>query len=170
MEMLNIELSSKEYKRIFSRIDIDGVTNCWNWCGAKDQQGYGQGFYRGRKERIHRIVYAFLVKPIPRGQYRKYAQLDHICKNTSCCNPKHLELVTQKTNVLRGDTIPAQNSRKTYCIHGHPIGKYSPNSSRPYCKVCDSVRHKKRMSGDNREYWLKKAREAARKYRINKKH
>lgn len=160
--MLIVKLSPKEHKRIFSNISIDPVTNCWNWQGAKDYGGYGQGFYRGRKERVHRIVYAFLKEPIPRGKTR---QLDHLCRNTSCCNPEHLELVTPQINGLRGNGLQAINARKTHCKYGHPYPPYALDKPRHYCKTCDSIRHKRRMQGAQREYWLKKAREAYYRYR-----
>lgn len=164
---LKVKFNPKEHKRIFEKIIYDSKTKCWIWSGAKDYQGYGQGFYRGRKERIHRLIYAFFNGPIPRGQHRKYAQIDHICKNTSCCNPKHLELVAQKTNIIRSNGITAQNSKKTHCKYGHKLPPYNINKPRKYCKICDSIRHKKRMSGPKRKYWLKKQREATARYNRN---
>ena len=136
MDYLIVTLSSKEHKRIFNKIIIDNKTNCWNWIGGKDQQGYGQGFYNHRRERVHRILYAFFKGKIPRG---KIMQLDHLCRNTSCCNPEHLELVSQKTNVLRGEGITAQAARRVNCIHGHPLEK-TRNGKRRWCRICDRNR------------------------------
>jgi len=164
MEYLEVNLSPKEHKRLFKKIKIDEKTGCWNWTGGKDQLGYGQGYYNHRRERIHRIIYAFFKGPIPRG---KIFQIDHLCRNHQCCNPEHLELVTQQINIIRGEGITAINSRKEFCKHGHPLPPYKGHGRT--CKVCDSIRHKKRMNGPDREYWLKKNREAVRRCYSKKK-
>ncbi|MEK7180369.1 MAG: HNH endonuclease signature motif containing protein [Patescibacteria group bacterium] len=159
MEFLDITFSPKEYKRFFNKIIIDKKTNCWNWIGGKDQQGYGQGFYRSRRERVHRVIFALYKGKIPRG---KNIQLDHLCRNHSCCNPDHLELVTPQINGLRGNGLQAINARKIYCKYGHPF-KPQKRGGR-YCPTCDNLRHKKRMQGSQRKYWLEKQRQATARY------
>lgn len=163
MEYLSVSFSPKEYKRIFSKISIDNKTDCWNWTGSLDGFGYGLLWYKRKTERIHRVIYSFFKHQIPRGRdATKFAQLDHICKNKKCCNPEHLELVSQKTNILRADSPVSRNARKTHCKHGHLL--IVNNNGRRDCHICDSIRHKKRMSGDMREYWLKKNCEATKRY------
>ena len=34
-------------------------------------------------------------------------------------NPDHLEAVTHRENVLRGQSLAAENVAKTHCPHGH---------------------------------------------------
>jgi len=162
-------MSPKEHKRIFKRISIDEKTKCWNWIGSFDQSGYGLLWYKGRTERIHRIIYAFFNGPIPRSNiYQRELTIDHLCRNHSCCNPKHLELVKHIVNVMRGNGITAQNARKTHCKYGHQLPpyniKHTKKRARPFCRTCDSIRHKKRMRGPQREYWLKKARESTKRW------
>ena len=41
----------------------------------------------------HRIAYEEWVGPIPDGM-----EIDHVCRNRACCNPKHLRLATRKQN------------------------------------------------------------------------
>lgn len=167
MEILAASLSPKEDRRIFRKISIDPQTKCWNWTGSKGPTGYGLLWFRGRTERIHRVMYAYMVAPIPRGRSEmKDAQIDHLCKNTSCCNPEHLELVDARTNTLRSDNVCGENARKTHCKKGHPLSdKLRKNSrSRIFCTTCDSIRHRNRLLGPDREYWLKKAREASLRY------
>ena len=95
--------------RLADKIKIDGW-GCWLWTGSVLRTGYGMGrhevafdpYYKngrlkgGRWTVIHRIVYELLKEPIPDG-----LQIDHLCEVRSCCNPAHLEAVTQSVNILR---------------------------------------------------------------------
>lgn len=160
MDFLTVEFSPKEEKRIYK--NIEKVGGCWIWIGATDSCGYAQGFYRGSKEKVHRLVYAQKRGPIPKGNHLKMAQLDHLCRNVLCCNPEHLELVSAQVNVLRGFGITAVQARLTECKYGHPFKPQSRGGR--YCPTCDNLRHKKRMKGPKRDYWLKKQREATARY------
>ena len=70
-------------------------------------------------------------------------ELDHLCRNRKCVNPKHLESVTHRENILRGETIMAENARKTHCWRGHPLSgknlKLKPNGHRQ-CRACAAMR------------------------------
>lgn len=163
-------LTIQEIKRLFSRVQVDSVSGCWNWLGAKDEAGYG--FFKCSnvaQTRVHRIVYAWTVEPIPKGATaRRNAQLDHLCRNTSCCNPVHLELVTQKENVARGVSPVALSMRKTHCDHGHPLTR-TRNGKRRECKTCDSDRHKARLRGPKGERYREISRLAARRLYAKRK-
>lgn len=63
----------------------------------------------------HRVVYEELVGPIPDG-----LMLDHLCRVRHCVNPEHLEPVTNRENVLRGEGHSAKAARATHCLKGHP--------------------------------------------------
>lgn len=169
MKFINNKMTDREHKRIFKNISIDPVSGCWNWTGGKDQRGYGCVYFNKVRERIHRVMYSVFVKPVPRCTNNKRLRvIDHLCENTSCCNPTHLRLVTQKENILKGTGPSAINARKMFCSKGHEFPEYS-GKSRRYCKVCDSERHKNRMNGPKREYWLQKAKEASKRYRDKSK-
>lgn len=155
-------LPLKRIVHFFSQIMVNEATGCWNWIGPL-RDGYGLCKHQGRTEGIHRVLYAWAVGPLPRGfQARRYAQLDHICRNRQCCNPVHLELVSQRENVLRGTSPPAINVVKTHCDKGHPL-RTAPRGKR-YCGECDSQKHKDRMNGPRREYWLEKNRQNVARY------
>lgn len=102
-------------ERIASKIQID-ESGCWRWTASMKSGGYGQLRWNGTIRRAHRVVYQLLVGEIPDG-----LQLDHICRRRHCVNPAHLEPVTQRENLLRGDTIPAKCAAKTHCPKGHPL-------------------------------------------------
>lgn len=86
-------------RRIFEKIAFCTNTGCWLWAAKWDSgDGYGKVRYEGKCEMVHRLIYRLLVGPIPAGLV-----LDHKCRQRICCNPDHLELVTQAENVYRGE-------------------------------------------------------------------
>lgn len=108
---------------IRDRIMIDPNSGCWLWEKALIN-GYGVfTIRRGEKKttkQAHRASYEHFVGPIPEGY-----QVDHLCKVTYCCNPKHLEAVTPRENVLRSDNYIAVNTRKTHCVNGHELSGHN---------------------------------------------
>ncbi len=72
-------------------------TGCWEWRGNRDDDGYGRVVRDGRYWLPHRLTYTLLAGTIPLGRV-----LDHLCRNPPCCNPGHLDPVTNRINVLRG--------------------------------------------------------------------
>ena len=66
-------------------------------------------------------------------------QLDHCCRNRVCCNPAHLELVTGRENLRRGETYAAANAAKTHCPRGHPLSGenlYRSTNGHWVCRTC----------------------------------
>jgi hypothetical protein len=89
---------------------------CWEWTGYINPAGYGQSCYKGKCMGAHRASWLHHKGSIPDG-----FEVDHLCKNTLCVNPLHLEPVLPKINNLRSDSPAAKASRKTHCVHGHPF-------------------------------------------------
>lgn len=124
--------------RFWGYVDKSGTDGCWQWTGVKMPAGYGVfGAYR-RNVMAHRFSYEEVVGPIPPGLH-----LDHLCRNTSCVNPDHLEPVTPAVNVLRGVGFAALNARKTHCKSGHeftPENTYiRPDRSGRDCLECRRI-------------------------------
>lgn len=79
--------------RFWAKVDKSG--DCWEWTAAKRPGGYGQFKLKNHKQAAaHRIAYELTNGPIPEGM-----QIDHICHNPGCVNPKHLRMVTVKQNI-----------------------------------------------------------------------
>lgn len=133
--------------RLWARIDRRADDKCWPWTGKVNGSGYGiigLGRRSEGKSAVHRVAYEIAIGPIPDGH-----QLDHTCHNDTecfgggdcehrrCCNPKHLEPVTQQINVARGNAGLWQTF-KTHCPKGHeytPENTFSNNGGRG-CKTC----------------------------------
>ena len=106
---------------------------CWEWTASRFALGYGKFKFEGKNRLAHRFSYEHLVGPIPEG-----LTLDHLCRNRGCVNPKHLEPVTMKENLHRGQSIQAINARKAYCKRGHeftPENTYYTIGGRN-CRTC----------------------------------
>jgi len=109
-------------------------------------KGYGK-FTIGRKNvAAHRFSYEHFIGKMPRGLVTH-----HNCFNTRCVNPKHLEAVTQRENLMRSDTFQARNAAKTHCIHGHPLSGANllKRKNARGCRECSLVakEHKRRKEG-----------------------
>lgn len=137
--------------RLLKRVAVDG-NGCWVWRGWRDLDGYGR-ISRGRKSEgsvsTHRFAYELLKGPIPQGM-----QIDHLCRNRGCCNPDHLEVVTCRVNLLRGDTFQAANVAKTHCPRNHeytPENTYITTRGGRSCRACETLRrHERAMRGGAR--------------------
>ena len=136
--------NNEEVLRFWDKVRV--TDGCWEWTAAKDRAGYGNFHIRTndgnhRWSKAHRLAFEFVLHEIPAGLV-----IDHLCRNTSCVNPDHLEAVTQYVNtVVRGQTIPAANSRKTACIRGHAFTTENTATyrSKRWCRACDRERHRR---------------------------
>lgn len=126
-----------------SKYVVDAETGCWNWTGYINRDGYGVGSLKRKSGAAHRLVFAFHKGPIPEG-----LTLDHLCRNRRCVNPDHLEPVSIRENLLRGDTFQARNAAKTHCIHGHPLSGNNlyihPGRGVRDCRICRRLANRSR--------------------------
>lgn len=113
---------------------------CWEWKGRKDSNGYGRMQMRVGGRRVyplaHRVVYEMVVGEIP-----GYLEIDHLCRNTSCVRPDHLEPVSHAENMRR--------TRLKACTKGHALveGNITPASKGNIrCLTCTREHVRKRES------------------------
>lgn len=182
MELLTIDQQKESF--LMNKIQVDTTTDCWNWRGYVDKGGYGRISLYGKQESAHRVFYALKIGPIPRGKAKDIPQIDHLCKNRRCCNPEHLELVSFKENILRGDSPSALHAKQVLCKRGHTLptypNYYRKNSGRSerVCLICRKeiesslkrIRSQRkarlaREQGPRREELLKKHRDCEKKRR-----
>lgn len=121
-------------------VKVDRSDGCWLWTGALDHAGYGRvGVGKGRTKLAHRVAYELAVGPIP----DETPHLDHLCRNTSCVRPDHLEPVTQEENNRR------EAAARTHCVHGHELTEentYRRRNGSRECRTCIRARNRRTPS------------------------
>ena len=124
-----------------ARIYIDLATGCWLWTGYIRSNGYVTIWVNEAQKKLylHRVMYELFKGEIPTGM-----TIDHLCRVRHCCNPEHLEVVTQQENLMRGDTTTARNAAKVMCINGHAFDEsntYIHDDVR-HCRTCRMLRQR----------------------------
>jgi len=93
---------------------VEKSSGCWIWKGYI-KNGYGV-FNPGSlgPKQAHKLAWEDVRGEVPNGLV-----LDHLCRTRACVNPEHLEIVTIRENVLRGEGYSALKARQTHCKNGH---------------------------------------------------
>lgn len=145
--------------RFWNNVNKKDDNSCWLWLGYLDKGGYGTTHLsstecinaKSRTVWAHRAAYELLIGPIP-----STLVIDHLCRNRGCVNPKHMELVTSKENVMRGMGICAKNKVKTHCPKGHVLSGVNlyAYGNRRHCRTCNKAtkaRYRQRERNKTRE-------------------
>lgn len=131
-------------RNLFAKFTVgDG---CWEWHAARNASGYGEFMSRrwpGQSRLAHRLLYELLVAPIPAG-----LDIDHLCRVRHCVRPDHLEPVTRRINLLRGETVTARNAAVTACPQGHDYDEantYIAANGGRHCRKCKAASERRRQ-------------------------
>ncbi|RYG90144.1 MAG: HNH endonuclease, partial [Alphaproteobacteria bacterium] len=143
--------------RIWEKL-VHADSDSWVWHGTRTPQGYGvTTFGRERRTTVHRLMFQTFKGEIGGGLV-----IDHLRRNRACCNPEHLEAVTNAENLRRGEgggvvrAIAAARAAQTHCLRGHPLSGGNLRASKKGNRMC------RRCANDlNNERRKKVRREAA---------
>jgi hypothetical protein len=91
-------MNCKQFAKRITVVNPLDADSCWNWTGVVKSNGYPrfQEHINGKwiATYAHRFSYETFVAPIPPGLV-----VDHICCNTKCVYPGHLQVITNEMNV-----------------------------------------------------------------------
>lgn len=130
--------------RFWGKVQRRAISECWPWTGAILKNGYGAFNTGGGITTAHRLAFRFTMGEIARG-----VVIDHLCRNRACCNPRHLDAVSNKENCQRG----LKGRMVTACAKGHPYTKRNTGrhaTGRRFCRTCRRARDRKRLDA---AYW-----------------
>lgn len=124
--------------RFWEKVNTDGpvpaarpeLGPCWLWTASLNK-GYGQFKWGSGMRMAYKVAYELLLGPVPAG-----LDLDHLCRVKECVNPVHLEPVTHRENILRGESTVAERARQTRCKRGHLFDKANTSINRNGTRRC----------------------------------
>lgn len=158
-----------ESERFWAKVDRSGGPDaCWPWLGFVRPNGYGLAPAGRSTMQASRYAWIYANGPISAG-----LTIDHLCHNRDttcagrgegclhrrCCNPAHLEAVTQSVNTQRAATTRHRRAREPrpiaeVCLNGHDwtgANRYVAPNGVVRCMECARIARNKSQRRKARE-------------------
>ena len=133
-ELKKSDMTDKDIKRFWSKAEKIGECLVWKSAKVKSKNlEYVYFHFNGAAVRANRFAYA-----IAHGECPTNLQIDHICHNTLCVNPDHLQAVTRRENCenlsgahrdsktgIRGVSFHTQRKKWVVTVRGKYYGLFS---------------------------------------------
>lgn len=127
-----------------NRYEIDTQSGCHVWMRLLTKDNYATMWLNGKTVSAHRYAYEQKCGTVPSG-----LEIDHLCRNTRCVNPDHMQAVTHIENMRRRVWRPAPQS---HCRNGHlktPENTLQRKNG-PLCAACYANGKTKRLASTRR--------------------
>lgn len=138
MSLKDCSMSSRANNRSQVRRFLEDVSvwinGCWQWIGYTNKKnGYGCTWYNQKRILAHRFMWELMNdQTVPEGMV-----VMHTCDNPLCVNPYHLQLGTQRDNII--DMISKDRNN-------HPKG----TKHHRYKVTHDMIKEAKKLKGDGK--------------------
>ena len=110
-----ITFDQNELDRFFKRLIV--TPYCWIVKRRGNSQSpYASISVKSTGGSLYSHIYSYVYY---KGEYDRTLEMDHLCRNTICVNPDHLEPVTRAENTMRGTSPAGYMMRNGYCVRGH---------------------------------------------------
>lgn len=87
------ESLARVWRNCLKRIQVND-SKCWVYTGVRNLGGYGYCYTPLGNKMVHVLSYA-----VHCGEPPSHLVIAHQCHNPACCNPVHLQPMTQRENV-----------------------------------------------------------------------
>lgn len=129
-------IKHRDKKYFYERI-IKLPNGCWTWSLKRDEKtGYNKCSIKNKSYSAHRLSAYLAGKCALDGSKKNDHCIDHLCRNRECVNPDHLEVVTGRTNTIRGNGPTAINASKKKCIRGHEFSFENTRFTKKGARIC----------------------------------
>lgn len=140
---------SPDLERVLTLLKVNrkiSSTDCWEWQGNLNPDGYGRIWFNSKTLLTHRVVAYICLGLDLDGEL----QALHKCDNPKCFNPLHLFIGTEQDNMHDRDIKGRRRgifSQKDHCPKGHELksGNLYENGGRRWCLTCRRNNMKLRM-------------------------
>ena len=135
-----LEKLSDSVIRRFNNKPTVSVDGCTIWTDGNGR--YGRFYIDYKQYFAHRIAVVIATG----ADIAPDMDVDHLCRNTKCVNPDHLEAVTHIENIMRGNAPAARTMRalalRNECQRGHDMS--APDAWLAYpgqrgCRACATL-------------------------------
>jgi hypothetical protein len=128
-------MKASAIRRFIAKCEVDPATECWNWRGALIRAKNGRASARGtfrdgdRQVYAYRFAFSFYNGEIPEGR-----EINHICRNTRCVNPQHLEALTKAQHQKVDRDLMVAGAWHPKAVAGRAIGSAKLREQK-HCKA-----------------------------------
>lgn len=89
-----------ERERLWAKLQRGAADECWPWIGAKNAQGAGVFWLRGKDTSARRAAYVLTVRELDHDE-----AIESLCRTIACCNPLHMRVVKRADCARRAGRI-----------------------------------------------------------------
>ena len=130
------DIDPKRAASFWSKVQVWDPHDCWPWLQSCGSHGYGQTWTGKTVTLAHRMAWVLAVGTIPAG-----LTIDHMCRNRTCQNPRHLRLMSNVENASANGA-----SLRTHCPQRHEYDEantYVDTKGHRRCRQCARDRRKR---------------------------